>query len=263
MDVKEQLSLFYSNYDEEGRLASRHGSVEFLTTLRYVERYLQPGMRILEIGAATGRYSHYFARQGYTVDAVELVEHNIGIFRANTLLDEPVSIMQGNAVDLHFLSDAHYDITLLLGPMYHLFTQQEKEAALQEALRVTKPGGFLCVAYCMADASILNYGFRKGNVFSLIEKGLLDPQTFSVKSAVEEIFELYNRSGIDALMEALPVVRMHFVGTDMYTKYIQDEIDAWDDDIFAQYLAWHFSICERPDMVGISHHTLDVLRRKN
>ena len=33
---------FYSHYDEEGRLASRHGSVEFLTTMRYIEKYLKP-----------------------------------------------------------------------------------------------------------------------------------------------------------------------------------------------------------------------------
>lgn len=50
MDVEKMLSDFYSGYDEDGRLRSRHGMVEFLTTMRYVERYLKPGMRILEIG---------------------------------------------------------------------------------------------------------------------------------------------------------------------------------------------------------------------
>ena len=58
--------------------------VEYLTTMRYIEKYLRPGMRILEIGAATGRHSHYLAQQGYQVDAVELVEHNIEIFKKNT-----------------------------------------------------------------------------------------------------------------------------------------------------------------------------------
>ena len=79
---------FYSHYDEEGRLASRHGSVEFLTTMRYIEKYLEPGSRILEIGAGTGRYSHALARQGYAVDAVELIGHNIDIFRKNTQAGE-------------------------------------------------------------------------------------------------------------------------------------------------------------------------------
>ena len=107
---------FYSHYDEEGRLASRHGSVEFLTTMRYIEKYLKPGSRILEIGAGTGRYSHSLARRGFLVDAVELVEHNIEVFQSKTLPGEPVSIRQGNALDLSGFSDHQYDITLLLGP---------------------------------------------------------------------------------------------------------------------------------------------------
>jgi len=77
MKTIDALREFYENYDEDGRLASRHGQVEYLTTMRYVKKYLRPGMRILEIGAATGRYSHTLAREGYEVDAVELLAHNI------------------------------------------------------------------------------------------------------------------------------------------------------------------------------------------
>ena len=84
METLKALTEFYSGYDEEGRLLSQHGSVEFLTTMRYVEKYLQPGMRILEIGAATGRYSHTLARRGYQVEAVELIQHNIDIFQEKT-----------------------------------------------------------------------------------------------------------------------------------------------------------------------------------
>lgn len=36
---------------------------------------------MLEIGAGTGRYSHALARRGYSVDAVELIEHNIEVFK--------------------------------------------------------------------------------------------------------------------------------------------------------------------------------------
>ena len=58
------LQAYYETHDEDGRLLSRTGQIEFLTTMRYIEKYLKPGMRILEIGAATGRYSHTLARMG-------------------------------------------------------------------------------------------------------------------------------------------------------------------------------------------------------
>lgn len=86
MEVMKELAEYYGNYDEDNRLRSRHGMVEFLTTMRYVDNYLRPGMGILEIGAGTGRYSHALAQRGYAVDAVELVQHNIDVFREKPCL---------------------------------------------------------------------------------------------------------------------------------------------------------------------------------
>ena len=106
MKTNEYLNDFYNHYDEDGRLAVKHGSVEFLTTMRYIDRYIRPGDRVLEIGAGTGRYSHTLARRGYTVDAVELIEHNIAVFRNNTQSGENVAITQGNALDLSACSAA-------------------------------------------------------------------------------------------------------------------------------------------------------------
>ena len=81
---------------------------------------------MIEIGAGTGRYSHALARQGYTVDAVELVSHNIDVFRKNTMSNEDITITQGNALDLSAFPDNKYDITLLLGPLYHLYSDEDK-----------------------------------------------------------------------------------------------------------------------------------------
>lgn len=261
MEVFKALSEFYSGYDEDGRLLSRHGSVEFLTTMRYIERYLQPGMRILEIGAATGRYSHTLARMGYEVDAVELVEHNIEIFRKNTQPGEKVTIRQGNAKDLSFLQDNTYDVVLLLGPMYHLFTKEDQLAALGEALRVTKKGGILMTAYCGNDATMVQYCFGKGMLKEKRYQDLVDPVTFKASSDPAELFELYRREDIDELMSHFAVNRLHYVGTDMATNYMRPVIDEMDDDFFAMYLRYHFSICERSDMVGTSHHILDICQK--
>lgn len=262
MDVEKMLSDFYSGYDEDGRLRSRHGMVEFLTTMRYVERYLKPGMRILEIGAGTGRYSHALAQRGYAVDAVELVEHNIEVFRQNTQPGESVTIRQGNAKDLHFLADDTYDITLLLGPMYHLFTVEEQHQALAEALRVTKPGGVLFAAYCGNDATMVQYIFGRGMIREPRYEKLIDPVTFKAASDPSELFELYRKEDIDALMADLPAQRLNYVGTDMATNYMRDCVDGMEDAVFEKYLQYHFYICERADLVGASHHILDVSRKR-
>ena len=261
METNTYLTDYYRNYDEDGRLASRHGSVEFMTTMRYIEKYLTNGAKILEIGAGTGRYSHALARKGYEVDAVELVEHNISIFRQNTLPDEPVTVRQGDARDLSDFEDDTYDITLLLGPMYHLYTKDSAMQALREALRVTKPGGTLFVSYCMTDPSIIGYGFKKGNIQALLADGLVDPVTFRAFSEPKEIFQLYRKSDIDELTRLLPVERLHFVATDGYTHHMPETVDAMGDAAFDVYLRYHFAVCELPELIGWSHHTLDVLRK--
>ena len=261
METAEILTQFYSNYDEEGRLLSKHGSVEYLTTMRYIEQYLCPGMRILEIGAATGRYSHALAQKGYPVDAVELVAHNIEIFKANTKPGEAVTVTQGNAKDLSAFASDTYDLTLLLGPMYHLFTEEEKLQALSEAIRVTKRGGVIFAAYCMADASVLSYGFIRGEIHNIIEKCMVDPVTFQTFSKPWDLFELHRKEDIDALRAHFPVTQLHFLASDGYTNHMRATVDAMDEATFNLYLRYHFATCERQDLVGYSHHTLDIFRK--
>ena len=261
METLKALTEFYSNYDEEGRLLSRHGRVEYLTTMRYIEKYLQPGMRILEIGAATGRYSHTLARQGYRVDAVELIRHNIEIFNTLTQPGEKITVRQGNAKDLSFFADDTFDITLLLGPMYHLFTVEEQLQALSEAIRVTKTGGVIFAAYCGNDATMVQYCFGRGMLKEQRYRDLVDFETFKASSDPAELFELYRIEDIDALMANFHTLRLHFVGTDMATNYMRPVIDEMDDGMFDLYLKYHFVICERADMVGVSHHFLDVFRK--
>lgn len=262
MERIEALKNYYESHDEHARLGSQHGSVEFLTTVHYIEKYLKPGMTILEIGAGTGRYSHYFAQKGYDVTAVELMECNIEIFRQNTKEGERVSISQGDAVDLSSLASDTYDVTLLLGPMYHLYTDEDKQAALAEAVRVTRLGGTVFVAYCNSDMTVYQFCFARGGIRDPQYTPLIDYDTFALRSTPAEIFALYRKEDIDALIRPLPVRRLHYIGSDMLTHYIGDAVDAMDEETFALYMKYHLSICERPDMVGATNHILDVLRKE-
>ena len=261
MNLYNELNAYYENYDEDGRLRSRAGSVEFLTTMRYIKKYIAPGARVIEIGAGTGRYSHALAGAGYEVDAVELIPHNIEIFRENTQPGEIVTVTKGDARDLSSFETESYDRTLLLGPMYHLMTEEDQISALSEAVRVTKRGGVLFVSYCNTDATMVQFCFGRGMITKEPYTSLVDRDTFKAYSTPEELFQLYRREDIEALTARFPLQRLHYIGTDMATKFIQDTVNEMDDETFDLYLRYHFTICERPDMVGATHHMLDVLRK--
>lgn len=257
------LRDFYEGHcDEDARLTSRCGIVEFLTTMRYIEKYRKPGDRVIEIGAGTGRYSHALAQKGYRVDAVELLGHNIEGFRRNTLPGEPVTVRQGSALDLSGFGNDIYDLTLLLGPMYHLYTVGEQRQALAEAIRVTKPGGVVFAAYCGNDATVLQCCFCRGFLKDPHYLSLTDMDTFKLASTPKEVFALHRREDVDALMEGFPVQRLHFVGADMATGYLRDTIEQMDEELYGLYLRYHFATCERPDLVGASNHFLDIFQKQ-
>lgn len=261
MDEIKYLAEYYGNYDEDGRLLSKHGQVEFLTTMRYIEKYLKKGMRVLEVGAGTGRYSLTLAARGFRVDAVELLQHNIDILNGKITDEHNISVRQGNAADLSFFASVTFDITLVLGPMYHLFDTDDKKRAIGEALRVTKKGGVVFAAYCMNEGTIIEWGFKSGKILQGLKDGIIDKTTFKCLSNPSLIFELYRREDIDFLMEGFEVERLHFVATDLATNYMREMVDAMDDETFETYLNYHFSVCERPDLVGATHHSLDVFRK--
>ncbi len=252
---------YYNTYDEDSRLLSKHGKVEFLTTVKFIEKYLKDNMKIIEIGAATGRYSHYFAQKGFEIDAVELIEHNIEIFKAKTLPGEKVTIKQGNALDLSDYPDNSYDVTLLLGPMYHLYTATEQQKALSEAIRITKPDGYVFVAYCMLDPSMFGC-FKNNRIDKLIEDGEFDPVTLEAHFPPQGIFKVYTKDEIFDLTKIFGVKRLHFLATDGYTCHMREAVDQMDDKTYELYLRYHFKTCERQDLIGMSHHTLDIFRKE-
>ena len=256
------LEEYYNAYDEEGRLLSRHGKVEYLTTMKYIEECLEgvSNPDIIEIGAGTGRYSVTLAKRGLRVTAVELVEHNLEILRSKLDGTEPITVMPGNALDLSTFPDNSFDLTMLLGPMYHLYTKEEKLRALSEAVRVTKSRGFILVAYCMNEPTVIQYVFGMNHLHEVMDLNMLTTDWHCI-SEPKDVFELVRTEDIAELNAAVPVKRIKLVATDGATNYKREYIDAMDDETFGKWIDYHFAICERQDLIGASHHTLDILQK--
>lgn len=257
------LDDFYNSYDEDGRLLLQHGQVEYITTQKYIHDCLgdKHAAHILEIGAGTGRYSVTLAKEGYSVTAVELIEHNIEVLKGKLNGTENINVIQGNAKDLSFLGDDSFDLTLLLGPMYHLYTKEDQILALSEAVRVTRPGGYILVAYCMNEPTIIQYVFMRDNLKKTLENGMVTDDWHCI-SEPSEIFELIRTEEIAELDGAVPVERIKLVAADGATNYLRELIDSMDKETFTKWVEYHLATCERQDLVGASHHTIDIIRKK-
>ena len=255
------LDEFYANIDEEKRLLSQHGQVEYLTTMKYIHECIAQfsSPNILEVGAGTGRYSVELAKEGYSVTAVELVRHNLDILRSKLDGTEPITAIQGDALDLSQLRERSFDLTMLLGPMYHLYTFEDKIQAMSEAVRVTKPGGYILVAYCMNEPTIIQYVFWGGHLDEVSKMDMLTDD-WHCKSEPKEIFELVRTEDISLLNSRFPLDRINLIATDGAAHYLSSFIDEMDRETFAKWMEYHFATCERQDLIGASNHTLDILK---
>ncbi len=266
-----ELEAYYNKFNEEKRLNSRHGQVEYRISMKYIHIYLDEAakrlggsgtdcrsqIRLLDIGAGTGRYSVALAEEGYDVTAVELVRYNLGVLKKKA---SSVKAMQGNALNLKKLESASYDVTLLFGPMYHLFGFEQKLRALSEARRVTKPNGVILVAYCMNEYSVITYGFKERNVLSCMAEERFT-EDFKTISSPDKLYDYMRIEDIDTLNEAAGLRRIKILSPDGPANYIRPFLNQLTDEEFELFVCYQMAVCERADLIGAGAHTVDILRR--
>lgn len=163
MEIKDLLNIenesdrvkaLYKIFEEGDRLSTKATQVEFLTTIRQIERHLKPGMRILDLGAGAGEYSIYFAKQGFDVTAIELVDKNVNQIREKTNKEMSIQVFQGNALNLSIIKDESFDLVLCFGPLYHLEKIEDRMKCISEVSRVCKNDGIMFFAFISNDMVI-------------------------------------------------------------------------------------------------------------
>lgn len=258
-DVYEILTEFYTEAcDEEDRLrSSKKGNLEFITTTTYIDKYLCSGDRILEIGAGPGIYSNYYAEQGYKVDAVELLEVNYE--KLKTLESKELKVHKANAIDLSKFSDNTFDITLCLGPMYHLFSEEEQNKAIKEAIRVTKPCGKIFFSYITNETVLINYFLKEHH---LIDKKDLHNDEFIVKNDPKEVFYVCTVDEFENKMKNFDIKYLKNIATDGIASILREDVEYLEDDEFEEWIKYHLATCERKDLIGYSSHCLYICEKE-
>ena len=265
--ARNEVERFYDDEYEEWDRLEWH-TPEFEVTKRYMEEYI-PGdtpQKILDIGGGPGRYSIFLAQKGHDVTLFDLSGKNIRqaiekAQEADVLLD---SCIHGDALRLseYLYKAEQYDVVLLMGPLYHLMREQDREKALQEALRVLKPGGLLFASFISTYAPIQDYAsglYDFGDMDRLLA-GLEDGTAQPGKNFTNSYF--CGEKEAEDMMEKAGLCQLAFAGVEnilcgkeeLLHKLASQQQEKWLN------LAWRLS--QDRKLLGMSEHFLYIGRKQ-
>ncbi len=256
---EENLIKYYNKFNEDKRLTHRHGIVEYTTAMKYIHEYLNKmnNPKIIDVGAGTGKYSIVLANEGYDVTAVELVKHNLKTLEAKK---SSVKTYLGNATNLSSFGDNSFDMVLLFGPLYHLINKEDKIKALMEAKRIVKKDGLILVSYYMNEYAIITHGFKDNNILKAIKNEEID-KNYHITPKQTDLYSMVRLEDINELNELSDLKRIKILAQDGPSDYLRPIINNMDEETFNEYIKYHLSTCERPELLGASSHILDILKK--
>ena len=272
-------SLIAEIYDrgaeaEQHRLVqSPREQAEFALAKELLAEYIPPESRVLDVGAGPGRYAEFLLRdRRCRVGLVDLSPRSLELFRKRIPNDAASKILftrTGCATQLEGL-DAHpFDAVLLMGPLYHLLNPEERQAAVEQALRLLKPGGYLFATFISPFSVFPRLLKNDGELLSnerfmddLHHRGLAPTSTAVHFGAAEQPYDFFScwPSQARTLMERCGVETMRVRSLEGLIGLLGDEQirplnqsarrDAW--------IRFHRKNCEHPDVLGATTHYLLV-----
>jgi S-adenosylmethionine-dependent methyltransferase len=254
---------FYDKFaPKEWERLERHRT-EFAVSLRAINEFLpKPPCSVLDVGGGPGRYAIELARQGYSVTLLDISGENLRLARqkANEAQVSLAGIIHANAVDLGELDSASYDAVLLMGPMYHLLSHQKRIQAIQEAMRVLKPGGRLFAAFItrfapfryVANGEPAWLAENPEYALQLLETGIHDRPTEFAKAYYVHPDEVM------PLMESCGLGTLRLVCCEGVVAGHEDKVNELTGEGWEAWVDLNYRLGQEPTLYGASDHLLYV-----
>lgn len=265
-DIRDIAAFYDSDPSREHNRLEQH-QLEFDITWRYLEQYLPASGSVLEVGAATGRYTLGLARRGYAVTAVDLSAGLLAECRRNLAeagLEQQVQLVVADARDLSAVPGQDFDAVLLMGPLYHLVEEEDRKLALRQAAGRLRAGGVIFSAF-LSRYGVLGDMLKRNPAWiedqavvrSLLERGRrpddAPPGGFRGYFArAAEIAPLHEALGFETLVLAgiEPAIS---ADDESYNQLYGAQRRLWLDLLFA--------VSREPSILAASRHVLYIGRK--
>ena len=235
---------------------------EFEITKFYLKKYLK-GKTVLDIGGGPGRYSIYLSQLGYDVTLVDLSDGNIQFLRnkMKELNIDNIKSYQCDARDLSKLNLGKFDNILLMGPLYHLFKESDREKCVLEAKKLLKEDGILFASFISVSGG-LNYYLENEpeNIINEPEKDLFDcmakDENWSGNAFTKSTF--INNCLVVDFFKKLGFEKLALFGQEGVTGTRLNYIQKCNEEVRKFYLGLSLKLCENPQYFCYSNHIMYI-----
>lgn len=266
MDTKRIVKEYYNNCVEE-EWERIHNQPEFMITIRFLDRYIQPGDKVLDIGGGPGRYSLYLAEKGCDVTLFDLSEENVAFARLKAdELNLKLTGICGDACVINDIVEGEFDHILLMGPMYHLLEEPDRVKAVNAALSLLKNNGVIFVSFINMYATMV-YLMRENpaaiisDIPDAVEyfKDLFSGRSFKGNAFTKAHF--IDQNEILPFMNQFGLEMLHVFGQEGMTSPCRDNIMAQPEEVVNAWLAFCEKTCEREELLSWAEHIMYVGRK--
>lgn len=255
---------FYDSGAEEEWLRLERHPAEFAITVSYLERYVQPGERVLDLGGGPGRYSLWLAERGCRVTLCDLSEGNVRFAQAKAAeRGLPLRALTGDARQADSLLEGPFDHVLLMGPLYHLLEEADRLRAVEASLNLLKPGGCLFAAFINSFAGLI---YDLQDPARLLQEDpeylrqMVEDRPFRGMAFTQAYFA--RPKEIDPFFARFPLEKLHLLGCESILSPFEHQFLAQPPDIRAAILDYAKHFCEREDLYNYSEHLMYIGRYK-
>ncbi len=264
MDVTATIRDYYDATvaDEWGRIDNRP---EFLITRRFIERYVKPGDKVLDIGGGPGRYALWLAAKGCDVTLLDLSSANVRFAHEKAAeLGLPLTAAIGDARAASEVVDGTFDCVLLMGPLYHLLEEADRIKAVGESLALLKPGGVLFASFIALFAGMI-YAMKFAPELILDEgenefyQTVLHDRSFAGQAFTQAFF--ISQKEVLPFMAQFALEKLHFFGQEGILSPCEAGIMEKPQAIIDAWIDMAVQLAEREDLLSWAEHLMYVGRK--
>lgn len=267
----DHVARFFDAYGmrEWGRLVQNPNSeVSLYIHQHYLKKHIDPGQRVLEIGAGAGRFTQYLAGLGALVVVADISPGQLELNKKHAKqygYSQAIEAwVQMDIRDMSKFGDGSFDRVVAYGGPFS-YVLDQRDSALAECIRVLKEGGLLLLS------AISLWGSAHGNLVSVLDTPLEINRQITETGDIlpgmiggrEQFFHMFRAGELRSWLERAGLQVLDMSASDCLSTVWEEKLNEIrkDAEKWNELLRMELIACAEAGALDMGMHIIAVVRK--